>query len=357
MVSQEQFTKLETSIGSLSYDLIYSKKTTLYIYLCLLMRKLSLEKSKKNTIDWEGILNGLSEDRVQAFYKALDTLKAVEGLAFLSELEIQAVGEGEVNEEAENRTEILLNAIIPPINEIKAFDQEAIHELFQSVSRVLRESSDEASGEFILNDFFYDLLFDMMPLKKGNSVYVFGLLDRNFIVELLYRHLDIALSLYAQIEDKTDYLITKILFYLLGADSGNITHADFITHPITEDNGYDLKKFDYVVSTSLVFKQKIDGKRIVMEDQHNRFSRSALVMAREFYHWAVIDTGLASLNENGTFFDLVPGGPLTVSTSANARRNLIEDRVACKVFQFNSPAFFHMRFPILLATFKKSEAP
>jgi len=352
MVSQEQFTKLESSIGSLSYDLINSKKTTLYIYLCLLMRKLSLEKSKKNTVDWEGILNGLSEERVRAFYKALETLKAVEGLAFLSEMTTE-----EEKAHGADQLEILLNTIIPPINEIDVFDNQVIHDLFQIIGKFLRESSREISGEFLLNKFFYNMIYAMMDLKAKQSVYVFGPLDRNFIIETLYRNKDKGLTLTAQIEDKEDYLITKILFYLFGADSSHITNEDFIFQPITEENGYDLKQFDYVVSASLNARKKIDNKQIIKEDRFNRFSRGSKVNATDFYHWAVTDHGIASLKDTGKFFNFISGTPLISSTSANARRNLIEDRLQSKFYQFNSPSPYHMRFSLFLGVFEKIAEP
>ena len=348
MVSQEQFTKLESSIGSLSYDLIYSKKTTLYIYLCLLMRKLSLEKSKKNTIDWEGILNGLSEERVRAFQKTLEKMTDIEGLQFLAEMTTE-----EAKAHGADQLEILLNTIIPPINEIDVFDNNVIYDLFKSISKILRESSREISGEFLLNSFFYNMIYAMMDLKAKQSVYVFGPLDRNFIIETLYRNKDKALTLTAQIEDKEDYLITKILFYLFGADSSHITNEDFIFQPITEENGYDLKQFDYVVSASLNARKKIDNKQIIKEDRFNRFSRGSKVNATDFYHWAVTDHGIASLNETGKFFNFISGTPLISSTSANARRNLIEDRLESKFYQFNSPSPYHMRFSLFLGVFEK----
>jgi len=349
---QANLKKFEESIKSMRHELIYSKRTTFYIFLGLLMKKLSLEKEYKQLIDWDSILNQLSAERVQAFQQALEKMTEIEGLQFLTD----RTDKDEKVSEAD-RLEILLNTIIPPINEFDVFDKQVIHDLFKSISGILRESSKEISGEFHLNDFFYNLIDAMMALKPQQSVYVFGPLDRNFLIETLYRNKDKALTLTAQIEDKMDYLITKILFYLFGADSNQITNEDFISQPITEENGYDLKQFDYVISASLNPRKKIDKNQIIKEDRFNRFSRGAKVNATDFYHWAVTDHGIASLKDTGKFFNFIFGTPLISSTSANARRNLIEDRVQSKVFQFNSPSHFHMRFSLFLGVFKKIAEP
>jgi len=376
MQMQANLEKFEQAVESMSYELIYSKETTLYIYLCLLIRKLSLDEAYAKRIDWQGLLSAQSTGRVSAFYRALEHMKEAEGLSFLS-----ALFSHQIKPKDSSKLEIILNAILSAIDEINPIDRQVVHAFFEISNRVLKKQArvrieqtveptkrnrlDKADkkveredyDEITLNDFFFDLVFKMMDFKSAGSVYVFGPLDRNFLIETGYRNADKCLTLTAQIEDTMDYLITKILFYLFDADSTQITNEDFLTHPLVEENGYDLQQFDYVISTSLAPRQKLDSKQHVMEDQYNRFSRSALVMAREFFHWAVIDTGLASLKENGRFFDFVPEGPLTSSGSANARRNLMEGRVQTKIFQFNSPSFFHVRFPVLLATFEKSVEP
>jgi len=369
MQINENLEKVEQAIESMSHELIYSKETTLYIYVCLLMRKMSLNKAHAQQIGWSDIVNAYSTTRIRAFYKALDHMQEVDGLSFLFDPHIRS--------KESSKLEIILNAILPAMNMLYTIDRQVVYNFFKisngllkKQSRVRIEQTVEATNknrkdktekedydEITLNDFFFELVFEMMDFNSGGSVYVFGPLDRNFLIETVYRNADKQLTLTAQIKDTLDYLITKILFYLFDADSTHIINENFLTHPLVEENSYDLKRFDYVISTSLAPIQKLDSKSYIMEDKYNRFSRSALVMAREFFHWAVIDTGLASLKENGTFFDFVPEGPLTSSGSANERRNLLESRVQTKVFQFNSPSLFHVRFPVLLATFEKSVEP